>query len=142
MMGFRVGDHVCAHNLSEGIIIEIDDDFATVECQTDNADRYCLEYRLDQLEHVANKIAMLRAFKTPHKTVNVMIQNCTPGVITLLQAFDIWMSGGRYEWDINEPKERPKIWFECPAEFLDFIETDMGKAAFKRFGVQEFYIEH
>lgn len=86
--------------------------------------------------------AILRAFKSAHGTVNVVIQNCPSDVPTLLRGFDIWKSDGRFEWDTNKPKERPEIWFECPIEFLDFVESSMGRACFERMGVEEFYIEH
>lgn len=87
-----------------------------------------------------SKVATLRAFRSPHGTVNVVIQNCSPEVSTLLWRFDIWNSNGRFEYDENKPKERARIWFECPIEFLDFISSDMGKACFERMGVQKFYI--
>lgn len=86
--------------------------------------------------------ATLRAFKSVHGTVNVIIQNCSPEVATLLWRFDVWKSNGRFEWDEHEPKERAEIWFECPMEFLDFVESSMGRACFQRMGVEEFYIKH
>lgn len=84
--------------------------------------------------------ATLTAFKSPHGTVNVVIQNCSDEVATLLWRFDVWKSNGRFEHDANKPKERPKIWFECPMEFLNFVESSMGRAALQRMGVEEFYI--
>lgn len=84
--------------------------------------------------------ATLTVFKSVHGTVNVVIQNCSPEVATLLWRFDIWKANGRFEWDESKPKEKAKIWFECPIEFLNFVKSDMGKEAFKRMGVDEFYI--
>ena len=84
--------------------------------------------------------AWLRAFRSVHGTVNVVIQNCSPEVATLLWRFDVWKSNGRFEYNEN-PKERAQIWFECPMEFLAFINSSMGRACFERMGVEEFYIE-
>ena len=78
--------------------------------------------------------------RSVHGTVNVVIQNCSLEVATLLWRFDVWKSKGRFEYNENKPKERPKIWFECPMEFIHFVCSDLGRAAFQRMGVEEFYI--
>ena len=139
-MSFKVGDRVYANDWREGTIVEIENDVAHIECSTDGGGG-CLPFRLDELEHIPNRVATLRAFKSVHGTVNVVIQNCSPEVTTLLHRFDVWESNGRFEYDENKPKERAKIWFECPMEFLDFVESIMGRACFQRMGVEEFYIE-
>lgn len=140
-MDFNIGDKVYAGEFSEGVIVNIEHGVAYVEYSTGNGGG-CLPFGMDELKHVSNRVATLRAFKTAHGTVNVAIQNCSQEVTTLLHRFDIWKSNGRYEYDENKLNERAKIWFECPIEFLDFIESSMGRAAFQRMGVQEFYIEH
>ena len=140
-MSFKVGDRVYAGDWCKGIIVDIRDDVADIEFET-VVGVGCLPFGLDKLEHIPNRVATLRAFKSVHDTVNVVIQNCSPEVTTLLHRFDVWKSNGRFEYDENKPKERAKIWFECPMEFLDFIESSMGRACFQRMGVEEFYIEH
>ena len=138
---FNIGDRVCAGDWIEGIIVNIENDIASVEFETAGGGG-CLPFELNELIHVPIRIATLRATKSAHGTVNVMIQNCSREVVTLLSRFDVWKSNGRYEYDKNNTNERAKIWFECPMEFLDFIESSMGSAAFERMGVEEFYIEH
>ena len=140
-MSFKVGDRVYANDWCEGTIVEIENDVAHIEFSTDGGGG-CLPFGLDELEHIPNRVATLRAFKSIHGTVNVVIQNCSSEVTTLLHRFDVWKSNGRFEYDENKPKERAKIWFECPMEFLDFVESSMGRACFQRMGVEEFYIEH
>lgn len=140
-MRFNIGDKVYAGDWCEGIIVDIRDDVADVEFETAGGGG-CLPFGLDELEHIPNRVATLRAFKSVHGTVNVVIQNCSPEVVTLLWRFDVWKSNGRFEYDENKTNERPKIWFECPMEFLDFVESSMGRACFQRMGVEEFYIEH
>lgn len=140
-MDFKVGDKVYASDWCEGIIVDIDGEFAYVEFSMGNGGG-CLPFGLNELEHIVNSVAILRAFKSVHGTVNVVIQNCSPEVTTLLHRFDVWKSNGRFEYDENKPKERARIWFECPMEFLDFVESSMGRACFQRMGVEEFYIEH
>ena len=98
------------------------------------------DIKYDQL-NTTIQIATLKALKTDRGTVNVEIQNCPSGVIAILSGFDINNKSGQYKWDINKPKERPKISFECPIEFLDFINSNMGYECFKRMGVEAFYIE-
>lgn len=140
---FNIGDHVYASDWCEGIIVEINhkECVAYVSFDTGNIGG-CLPFGLDELEHVPERKATLEAFKTVHGTVNVVVQNCSSEVVTLLHRFDVWKSDGKYKYDENKPKERAKIWFECPIEFLDFVESSMGKAAFQRMGVEEFYINH
>ena len=87
------------------------------------------------------KEASLRAFRSPHNTLNVVIQNCSNEVTTFLSRFDIWKSGGKFEYNTLNKKENPTIWFECPIEFLEFIKSDMGKECFKRMGINEFQLE-
>ena len=141
-MSFKVGDKVYAGDWCEGTITEIiNDDVAYIEFVTDNGGG-CLPFGLDELERIPHRTATLRAYKSVHGTVNVVIQNCSPEVVTLLWRFDVWKSNGRFEYDENKTNERPKIWFECPMEFLDFVESSMGRACFQRMGVEEFYIEH
>lgn len=139
-MNFEVGDRVYAGGWCEGIIVNIENDVAYVEFETAGGGG-CLPFGLDELEYVPKKVATLRAFKSVHGTVNVAIQNCSPYVATLLWRFDVWESDGRFEYDENKTNESPKIWFECPMEFLDFINSNMGRACFERMGVKEFYIE-
>lgn len=45
----------------------------------------------------------LKVFKSPHGTVNVVIQNCPPEVMTLLCQLDIWESHGNFKYNKNEP---------------------------------------
>lgn len=140
-MSFEVGDRVYAGDWCEGIIVDIRDDVADVEFETAGGGG-CLPFGLNELEYIPKRVATLRAFKSVHGTVNVVIQNCSPEVVTLLWRFDVWKSNGRFEYDENKTNERPKILFECPMEFLDFVESSMGRACFQRMGVEEFYIEH
>ena len=140
-MGFNIGDKVYAGDWCEGIIVDIRDNIADVEFETAGGGG-CLPFGLNELEYVPNRVATLRTFRSVHGTVNVVIQNCSPEVATLLWRFDVWKSNGRFEYDENKTNERPKIWFECPMEFLDFVESSMGRACFQRMGVEEFYIEH
>ena len=140
-MGFNIGDKVCASDWCEGIIVDIRDNIADVEFETAGGGGR-LPFGLNELEYVPNRVATLRTFRSVHGTVNVVIQNCSPEVVTLLWRFDVWKSNGRFEYDENKTNERPKIWFECPMEFLDFVESSMGRACFQRMGVEEFYIEH
>ena len=140
-MNFNIGDKVYATDCIEGIIVDINGEYAQVEFETDCGGG-CLPFRLDELEHMPIRIATLRAFKSPHGTINVVIQNCSSEVTTLLYRFDIWKSTGKFDYDESKPKERAKIWFECPMEFLDFVGSSMGRACFERMGVEEFIIEH
>ena len=140
-MNFEVGDRVYAGDWCEGIIVDIRDDVADVEFETAGGGG-CLPFGLNELEYIPKRVATLRAYKSVHGTVNVVIQNCSSEVVTLLWRFDVWKSNGRFEYDENKTNERPKIWFECPMEFLDFVESSMGRACFQRMGVEEFYIEH
>lgn len=141
-MSFKVGDKVYAGDWCEGTITEIiNDDVAYIEFSTDNGGG-CFSFGLDELERIPHRTATLRAGKSLHGTVDVVIQNCEPEVATLLWRFDVLKSNGRFEYDENKTNERPKIWFECPMEFLDFVESSMGRACFQRMGVEEFYIEH
>ena len=139
-MNFNIGDKVHAGDWCEGIIVDIRDNVADVEFETAGGGG-CLPFELNELEYIPKRVATLRTFRSPHGTVNVIIQNCTSEVTTLLQRFDVWKSNGRFEYDENKTNERPKIWFECPMEFLDFVESSMGRACFQRMGVEEFYIE-
>ena len=141
-MEFNIGDRVvCGSGICavEGIITDIHDNVARVSFETFGGGR-CLPFRLNELKHVSKRIAKLHASKSEHGTVNVMIQNCSLEVSVLLCRFDIWKSTGRFEYDDNKPNEYAKIWFECPIEFLDFIESSMGRACFERMGVEEFLI--
>lgn len=140
-MSFKIGDMVYASDWCEGTIIEIENNVAYVEFSTDGGGG-CMHFELDELELIPNVVATLRTFKSTHGTVNVVIQNCSSEVTTLLWRFDVHKSNGRFEYDENKPKERAKIWFECPMEFLYFVESSMGRACFQRMGVEEFYIEH
>ena len=85
--------------------------------------------------------ASLRAFRSPHNTLNVVVQNCSNEVTTFLSRLDIWKSGGKFEYNTLNKKEKPTIWFECPIEFLEFIKSDIVKECFKRMGVNEFQLE-
>lgn len=87
-------------------------------------------------------MSTLVATKSLHGTVNVVIHNCSTEVISLLHRLDIWESDGRYEYDEDKPSERPHIWFECPIEFFDFVETGMGKECLKRMGIEEILVEY
>lgn len=141
-MSFKVGDKVYAGDWCEGTITEIvNDDVAYIEFATDNGGG-CLPFGLDELKRIPHRTATLRAGKSSHGTVHVVIQNCEPEVAALLWRFDVLKSNGRFEYDENKTNERPKIWFECPMEFLDFVKSSMGRACFQRMGVEEFYIEH
>ena len=140
-MSFEVGDRVYAGDWCEGIIVDIRDDVAYVEFEAAGGGG-CLPFGLNTLEYIPTRVATLRTFRSPHGTVNVIIQNCSPEVTTLLWRFDVWKSNGRFEYDESKPRERAKIWFECPMDFLDFVESSMGRACFQRMGVEEFYIEH
>lgn len=140
-MDFNIGDRVYAGNWCEGIIVDIRDNIADVEFETAGGGG-CLPFSLNELEYVPKRTSTLNVSKSVHGTVNVMIQNCSAEIITLLWRFDVWKSKGRFEYDESKPNERAKIWFECPIEFLDFIESSMGRACFERMGVEEFNIEH
>ena len=61
-MDFKVGDKVYASDWCEGMIIEIVNDFASVEFSTDNGGG-CLQFELDELEHIPNNGLM----KGPHR---------------------------------------------------------------------------
>lgn len=139
-MDFKIGDRVYAGKWCEGIITDIRDNVADVEFETADGGG-CLPFSLNELEYVPKRTATMKVFKSVHGTVNVMIQNCTPEVTTLLWRFDVWKSDGRFEYDDNKPNERAKIWFECPIEFLDFIKSSMGRACFERMGVEEFIFD-
>ena len=140
-MDFKVGDKVYVTDYIEGTIVDIDGELAMVEYSTGTGGG-CLSSHIDDLKHVPNRIALLHASKSVHGTVNVMIQNCSHEVSTLLHRFDVWKSNGRYIYDKIKPDERAKIWFECPIEFFDFIESSMGRACFERMGVEQFEIIH
>jgi hypothetical protein len=77
-----------------------------------------------------------------HGTVNVVIHNCSDEVSALLHRFDIWGSTGTLEYNKDHQDERPHIWFECPIEFFDFVETGMGKECLKRMGIKEILVEY
>ena len=135
-MNFKVGDNVYVRDWCEGTIVEINNDTATVEFSTDNGGG-CLQFKLSELNLVPVRIPTMRIFKSDHETLNVVTQNCSAEVVTLMSRFNIQDKGGRFEWDGTKPKERPKIWFECPMEFLDFVKSDLGKTCFDRMGVKE-----
>ena len=137
-MNFEVGDHVYASDWGEGIIVSIheEDQEALVEMDTGNFGGL-LPFEFNELKHVIKRKAMLKAFKSCHKSVNVIIQNCSAEVVTLLHRLDIWHSNGNYKYDENKPEERAEIWFELPMEFLDFIRSEMGRKCFQRMGVEE-----
>lgn len=135
-MIFKICDRVLAYGLYEGTIIDIDGDNVIIGTKSGT-----INCHVDELELVPERIPIFKVFKTVNNTVNVMIQNCSPSVASFLWRFDIWNSNGNFKYDENKPKEKPEIWFECPIEFLDFIESAMGKECFKRMGVKEFYIE-
>ena len=137
-MSFKVGDKVFASDWCEGIITHIENDVAYVMYTTERGGG-CMAFGLDELELIPERKATLKAFKSVHGTVHVVIQNCSPEVTTLLHRFDVWKSNGNYKYDENKSAE---IWFECPMEFFDFVESSMGRAAFQRMGVEEFYINH
>ena len=103
-MSFKVGDRVYASDWCEGTIVEIKNDVAHIEFLTDGGGG-CLPFGLDELEYIPNRVATLRAFKSMHGTINVVIQNCSPEVTTLLWRFDVWKANGRFEYDENKPKE-------------------------------------
>ena len=90
-MDFNIGDKVCAGDWCEGIIIDIENDVAHVEFETAGGGG-TLPFDLNELEHIPNRVAILRAFKSGHGTVNVVIHNCSPEVTTLLHRFDVWNS--------------------------------------------------
>ena len=139
-MKFKIGDKVYAKDVEvEGTIVEIENDIASVEFSTGNGGG-CAQFELNELELVPIRIPSMRVFKSDHETLNVVIQNCSVEVATLMTRFNIRDTGGRFEWDKTKPKERPKIWFECPMGFLDFVESDLGKTCFERMGVKE--LEH
>jgi hypothetical protein len=141
-MKLNYGDTVIAPGIGEGKITYIStDNIADVEFNTVNGG-CTLQYHLSELQYVPKRTARLWAHKSVHGTVNVIIQNCSSEVTTLLWRFDIWKSNGNFKFDETKPNERAKIWFECPIEFLDFIESSMGRACFERMGVEEFNIEH
>ena len=85
-MGFNIGDKVYAGDWCEGIIVDIRDNIADVEFETAGGGG-CLPFRLNELEYVPNRVATLRTFRSVHGTVNVVIQNCSPEVVTLLWRF-------------------------------------------------------
>jgi hypothetical protein len=138
-MDFKIGDKVYAGDWCEGTIIYIKDNVADVDFETAGGGG-CLPFSLNELVHVPKRTATLAASKSVHGTVNVMIQNCSAEVTTLMWRFDVWKSKGRFDYDKSKPNEQAKIWFECPIEFLDFIESSMGRACFERMGVEEFSI--
>lgn len=142
-MNFKVGDNVYASDWCEGIIMQIfpEDREALVSFETYNGGG-CLSFSFDELKHIPKRTATLKAFKSVHGTVHVIIQNCSAEVTTLLHRFDVWGSHGNYKYDEKKPEESAEIWFECPMEFVDFVESSMGRAAFQRMGVETFYINH
>ena len=139
---FKIGDKVFASDWCEGIIVDINEEenYASVEFETSGGGG-CLLFNFNELQIIPEAIAKINISKSTHSTINVIIQNCSSEVVTLLHRFDIWENNGKFEYDENKTNERPKIHFECPLEFLDFIKSDMGKNCFKRMGVEEFYIE-
>lgn len=142
-MSFKVGDKVFASDWGEGTIVSIhhENQEALVEMHTGNFGG-CWPFELEELKLIPERKATLKAFKSVHGTVHVVIQNCSPEVTTLLHRFDVWKSNGNYKYDENKPNERAEIWFECPMEFFDFVESSMGRAAFQRMGVEEFHVNH
>lgn len=142
-MNFNIGDRVYAGDWCEGTIVDVDTDlgYAFVEYETPGGGG-TMPFKMDELELIPDVAPSLTAFKSAHGTVNVIVHYCSPEVTTLLQRFDIWNSQGKFEYDADKPNERAKICFECPIEFLDFVESSMGRACFQRMGVEEFYIEH
>lgn len=140
-MKFNIGDKVYVDSLYEGIITDIDGDFAEVEFSTGNGGG-CIMIKSDTLELIPERVPMMMVSKSAHGTINVVIQNCSPEVATLLWRFDIWKSKGKYEYDDeSKPNEKAKIWFECPIDFLNFIESSMGRACFERMGIQKIQID-
>lgn len=141
-MSFKVGDQVYIDNWGRGIIVSVhhEDMEALVEMETGKFGG-AWPFTFEEMELIKDYKATLKAFKSVHGTVHVVVQNCPPEVITLLHRLDVWKSNGNYKYDTNKPKERPEIWFECPMEFLDFVESSMGRAAFERMGVEEFDIQ-
>lgn len=140
-MDFKLNDHVCASGWCEGVITHIDDDVAYVMYTTERGGG-CMAFRFSELELIPERKATLKAFKSVHGTVHVVIQNCSPEVAALLHRFDVWKSNGNNKYDENKPWQGAEIWFECPMEFLDFVESSMGRAAFQRMGVEEFNINN
>ena len=141
-MKLKYGDTVIAQGIGEGKIIYIStDNIADVEFNTVNGGG-TLQYHLSELQYVPKRTARLEAYASCHGTVNVIIQNCSLEVSTLLWRFDIWKSKGNFKFDETKPNERAKILFECPIEFFEFIKSSMGRTCFERMGVEEFYIKH
>lgn len=141
-MEFKVGDHVYASDWGEGIIVSIDQERqeALVDMDTGNFGGVW-GFELEELKHVEKRIATLKAFKSVHGTVNVVIQNCSIEATTWMHRFDVWGAWGNYKYNEQKPDENPEIWFECPMEFIDFVESSMGREAFRRMGVEEFDIK-
>lgn len=139
-MNIKIGDKVYVSDYVEGTVIDIDNELAVVEYSTGTGGG-SLPIHIDELKLVPKRVATMQVFKSVHGTVNVVIQNCSAEVTTLLWRFDVWKSQGRFVYDESKPSERAKIWFECPIEFLNFIESSMGRACFERMGVEEIKIE-
>ena len=72
-----------------------------------------------------------------HNTVNVIVKNCTNEIASFMWRFDIWNSKG----DSKMICDRLETYFECPLEFLNFAQSDMGREAIKRTGVERLIFE-
>lgn len=87
-----------------------------------------------------NKISTLEASEGKYGMTSVVLANCTKEVISLITLLSIHQGISCYQCDKENTIENPKICFFCPTEFLNFIDTDMGRTLFERMGVQDIVI--
>lgn len=140
-MSFKCGDKVILENFDryEGTIVKVLPDTceALVEFETANGGG-CLQFAFEEMTLIPRKrIPTMEIFKSVHGTFHVVIQNCDIHVNDFLSLFDVWKSHGNYKYDGLESWERAKIWFECPMEFLEFVNSMIGKIALKRLGIEK-----
>ena len=145
-MSFKSGDRVYLPTFDgyEGVIREVypEECAACVEVEMHNGS-CCFPFAFEEMQLITKeRIPTMEIFKSVHGTVHVVVQNCSAYVNDFLSLFDVWKSGGNYKYDEVESWERAKIWFECPMEFMDFIESDMGRIALRRLGIEKIEVRH
>lgn len=75
------------------------------------------------------------AFKNVHGMITVINFDATNNEVnSFLGKFDGW--GGHGEYKISTDRNHQEVWFECPKEFFDMLQTELFKKAFERMGVE------
>ena len=75
-------------------------------------------------------------FQSPHGTTSVVNYDYkNEAVNTLLSYFDIWGGKGELKQGIEENGRYNEMWFECPRDFLEVIQSNSFLNTLNRLGV-------